>query len=124
MASLLLRSAGRSLLQRQISPARLMEKPRRLYSAGTKPQPDKASQLKRTQQDLKEENKALEERMNSSTGNLNRRLDDLQSRIDRLTAASKEMEAQYQKYDKWSLKIFCLSAVSYVAFLTKMSLYG
>nr|BAD28729.1 hypothetical protein [Oryza sativa Japonica Group]BAD29660.1 hypothetical protein [Oryza sativa Japonica Group] len=112
----LLRSTGRSLLQRPIipraleelsfSPRCLMETPpRRLYSSdvqGTKPPPPsphtyKASQLETAEQDLVEKNKALEEHMISRMGNLNRALDALEGRIDRLRDVLKEREVQYQK---------------------------
>uniref|UniRef100_A0A0E0B0U3 Uncharacterized protein n=1 Tax=Oryza glumipatula TaxID=40148 RepID=A0A0E0B0U3_9ORYZ len=103
-ASLLLRYAGRSLQrpipraleELRLSPRGLKDSPRRLYSSdgvGTKSQPDKTLQLERAHQDLAEKNnKALEDRMIYHMGNLNRGLDKLEGRIDRLSAVLKERE--------------------------------
>lgn len=56
-----------------------------------------AAQLETAEQDLVEKNKALEEHMISRMGNLNRALDALEGRIDRLGDVLKEREVQYQK---------------------------
>uniref|UniRef100_A0A0D9XC26 Uncharacterized protein n=1 Tax=Leersia perrieri TaxID=77586 RepID=A0A0D9XC26_9ORYZ len=79
-ASLLLQSAGRLLLRPIPRAAHEVSLPRRLYSSqatGTsKPQTDML--LQRAQQDLTLEYKALEERMISRVGNLDRGLDALE----------------------------------------------